>query len=150
VSRDETIKMCARGILYHDNVFASPLHVDMTPIQEFVQTGWTHPRRDGGPDRRYSHNPPIGHWKTAGYSVRVNGLSFRYARDPSAIVAELARWSDIFFNVIEPAANDFLQRESTGELPNPEMSRLTACPFCGCTLLFRAGRIAEVVSSNPI
>jgi hypothetical protein len=151
VSDNEDVKICSGGVFYNGTLFESPIHTEIVAVQEFVQTGWTHQRRDGGADLRFRNNPPVGYMRTIGYSLLVNGVKVSHSRNPAPVAAELEKCSEMFFKKIRPAAKAMMQHQPSGRLPHPEMAHVTTCPVCAEKILFKEGRVGEMISlgSSP-
>lgn len=100
--------------------------MSITVNKQFVQTGWTHQRVDGGPDLRFNSNPPLGYFQIVDYSLTINGHEFRYTSDPAPLKELIHRCATTYFDRIVPALNfdSFIMRPPLGH------SRV-CCPSCG-------------------
>ena len=111
--------------------------------QEYVQTGWTHQRVDGGPDQRFSNNPPVGYYRIVGYVLNVCGVNFEFPREPTDVIATIRTWSDMYFRRLEPNAKALLRTPLT---PHPALKvrgSTVQCPSCGKVQEFVEGKIAS-------
>ena len=111
--------------------------------RQFVQTGWTHQRQDGGPDLRYAHNNPTGYDEITGYTLSVGTQTWNYKVDPAPLAAKLRKAGSFLFGDL-PLLAEKLQREPV----SPFLPRLLGglpvrCPRCQASLRYRKGGLSE-------
>jgi hypothetical protein len=109
--------------------------------QQFVQTGWTYQRVDGGPDLRYKSNPPTGYNKVVGYVLQINGTPFEFSEDPSNLLRQIGAWCDWWFRDIEPRKQTLI-RQAPVKLARFNDPPTVRCPGCGDAQRFVEGKRA--------
>ena len=85
-SVDQSVFATAKGLLIRGKLYPHDPVISVEEQKEFVFTGWTHSRMDGGPDQRFKHNPRKGYHKTVGYKVAMNGEQFEVKSDPQELI----------------------------------------------------------------
>lgn len=141
-TRDGRIRVTSTGIYFGDILVTTPPSISLRQEKTFVQTGWTYQRKDGGPDMRYSNNPPVGYFKVTGHILTVNGREFRYANDPSELIRSITEWSEYFFSKVHPFSEKLINMSPTdvskGLYPQAEVK----CEACGTVQHFVKGKVA--------
>ncbi len=139
----EGIRLTVDGLVFDGRVFTSPPDVTVIPVTEFVQTGWTHQRTDGGPDQRYSVNPPMGYYRHTGYSLAIGKVNHLYIDDPALLAADVRRLAGFLFHQLKPTAAEWSRYPTTTELPRILAEPTSRCPRCQTWLRLRQGTIAD-------
>ncbi len=101
-SVDQSVFATAKGLLIRGKLYPHDPVVSVEERKEFVFTGWTHSRMDGGPDQRFKHNPPKGYHKTVAYKVTINGDNFEVGSDPKELINSIRIVSSFRRNVFLP------------------------------------------------
>ena len=133
------------GLYFRDMCLERQPNVNVNELTTFVQTGWTHQRVDGGPDMRYSHNPPIGYNRVTGYQLQVNGRAFSYAFDPRPIMRSIEIWSQFYFQKLRPRAIQIQQQRATIDFSRIA-DDVVRCN-CGKSVTFRDGDFSVAVGT---
>lgn len=141
---DGTVALSHDGVVFRGQCFNKPLKVSVSPIEQFVQTGWTHQRKDGRADLRFKHNPPTGYNFTTGYVMNVNGSEFRSLRSPDYVVSSLKAVSDVYFTLVHPTAERIARRPVSGALKSLESTAIAKCTNCGRHVAHRVGYIGPL------
>ncbi|MGH7135218.1 MAG: hypothetical protein ACREHD_05720 [Pirellulales bacterium] len=139
------MRICFSGLYFRDMCLEGPPSLNVRELTRFVQTGWTHQRVDGGPDLRYSHNPPIGYNQVTGFQLQVNGRTFDCPRDPRPIMRSIDRWSQFYFQKLQPHALQIQQRRATIDFSRVA-DDIVRCN-CGKSVTFREGDFAGTVGT---
>ncbi|MEJ7594426.1 MAG: hypothetical protein WKF77_23065, partial [Planctomycetaceae bacterium] len=88
-SADASVFATTSGMLVHAHLFPYDSAVTSNVRQRFVITGWTHSRMDGGPDQRFKHNPPVGHYVVDGYDVTIDGQKLELNDPPKQLLDQI-------------------------------------------------------------
>lgn len=144
-SRDGRLAIDSAGLSIDGEHYFSPPKIFINNVTEFVRTGWTYQRIDGGPDLRYKINPPLGYDRVIGYILTINGKSERYKADPAPFVRLIQAYSTFLFERIRPQAAECAHAPPTGKLRRLLEQTVIRCPRCHQSLHFRAGTFAETV-----
>ena len=91
-SNDGAFLFRTSNLMFNEIELSSISSIRSEVRQEFVQTGWTHQRVDGGPDLRYKVNPPLGHMRVVGYTIYFDRRAVPWGEDPSIIIALINEW----------------------------------------------------------
>jgi hypothetical protein len=142
-SRDGGVRVSNAGIYFGEILVASPPSISLRQEKTFVRTGWTHQRKDGGPDLRYSNNPPIGYFRVTGHILTVNGREFRYANDPSGLVRIINEWSDFYFSKVVSLSDKVLKVPRTDIAKKLYPEAEVKCETCGTVQHFVKGQVAQ-------
>ena len=145
-SRNGELAIRSSGLFFRDMHLESVPYINIQEKREFVQTGWTHQRVDGGPDGRYRTNPPIGYDRKAGYILQVDRRNFDYSHDPSPIAEAIGNWSDLWFTHLAPAAATLVRQAPTGRRKHFGSASTIRCDGCGTVQAFLIGQLAAPVN----
>ena len=145
---DGSLLICSRGIYVEGHLYTSPLSVAIRTRQEFMQTGWTYQRQDGGADQRYKVNPPVGYQRTIGYELIVNGRSSNWNNNPAAFVAQINLYSALLFGRIKPRSKQLQSHPVTAHVRDLLQARAISCRKCGQPLQGDAGRLAGIMTGE--
>ncbi len=131
--------------MYWGQSFVSPetsIKVNRS-YRQFIQTGWLHQRVDGGPDRRYNHNPPVGYWTEDGWYVTIgNAKPILMRSDPSKILNCIEQWKTTYYRL-----QQFARKTMHGSLDHLnrilQAESLSTCPECGCKQSYALGGVGR-------
>lgn len=142
-SDHDAVLLCPNELIFRDRRFTSCPDATVQKKYQFVQTGWTYQRKDGGPDLRYSKNPPTGYDNLIGYHLCVGNQTWSYKADPEPLAARLRTLGRFVFGDL-PILAEKLQRESV----SPRVLRLLAghsvrCPRCRTALVYQKGAVSD-------
>lgn len=144
-ARDGGLKAAFNGLYYCDMCLEQKPNLNVCELTTFVRTGWTHQRVDGGPDMRYSYNPPVGYNRVTGYKLQINGRTFNFAADPRPIMRSIEVWSEFYFHKLRPRALQIQQKRATIDFSRV-VDDLMRCS-CGKRVTFREGDFAGTVDA---
>lgn len=147
-SDSEEIRLSVDGFGFGGVVFTSSPDVTVIPVTAFVQTGWTHQRTDGGPDRRYSVNPPTGYYRHGGYTLTVGNVTRHYGDDPALVAGNIRRMARFLFHRLKPKAAEWSQYPTTPELTRILAEPASRCPHCQTRLRLQQGTIADRIPES--
>ncbi|MES2794163.1 MAG: hypothetical protein V4719_31405 [Planctomycetota bacterium] len=128
---DRSLLICSRGMYVEGQWYTSPPSVSVRTRQEFVQTGWTYQRQDGGADLRYNVNPPVGYQRIIGYELVLNGKSSDWKKNPAAFVTQINLYSALLFGRIKPRSKQLQAQPVTGHVRALLQPRAISCQKCG-------------------
>jgi hypothetical protein len=130
-SKAYSVVIATAGMWIDGKQFTQPPFVNVQTAQVFVQTGWTHQRTDGGPDRRFTNNPPTGYHKTVGYDVIINNTTTRWQTNPTRFVNQIRELGELLERRIKPLANQALSQARTARSVSLFAPKAMTCPKCG-------------------
>jgi len=135
ISTDGTVAVFASGVHFHGATFTSRPQVSWEEVKTFVQTGWTYQRKDGGPDRRYKSNPPVGYWRVISYRLTVGGRTFTYSHRPDDIADTIRGASWLLFDQLLPQVDRIIQQPPSEKLPELwDGNQKSKCAECGTVI----------------
>ena len=143
VTDSESIRPTVDGLVFDGRVFSSPPDVTVIPVTVRVQTGWTHQRKDGERDQRYSVNPPTIDDRHAGYSLAVGKEVQHDINDPALLAADIRRLAGFLFHRLKPKAAEWSRLPTTAQLTRILAEPNSRCPHCQTWLRLRQGVIAD-------
>jgi hypothetical protein len=138
----QSLFLCTKGLVYRNQCCATRPTISSRPKTEFVQTGWTYQRQDGGPDMRYKSNPPRGYQRTTGYELVIAGTAYAFSAEPRQLREDLQRLSEFFFGRIDSCADAYSVQSVPGAAERNSAPPLIKCNTCGCLMRFRRGKLA--------
>jgi hypothetical protein len=139
-SRSGDLVIRANGLYFRQLHLKNPPHIEVKAREQFVQTGWTHQRNDGGPDQRYSNNPPVGYYQVVGYDLEVSGSNFASYADPSLLARQIQSWAEMYFRIIAPESKRL--ESAAGSSRRSDFDAIVRCPGCGKTQKYLEGKVA--------
>jgi hypothetical protein len=142
-SADGAVLATHRGVLFQGRLFQSQAAISVRSIKEFVQTGWTHQRQDGQPDRRHKHNPPVGHWEIRGYTLKIDDHEFHYVDSPERIATTLLAFFAFYFDQLRPLSRELERVPNSGWVGKLLQQPPLRCPHCGEVAILEPGKISE-------
>ena len=140
---DETVRLKFEAFEFRGNDFTYLPDIRVKENRTFVQTGWTHPRQDGGPDMRFAVNPPIGHYVTTGFSLCVGSWVWDHKSDPTPLAEDLRQFADFYFQQLKPRAEELSRQPTTARLASILIEPAPRCPHCQTPLRLKKGSLAE-------
>jgi hypothetical protein len=146
IARHDSIVIMGRGLMFHRDLYTSRLTIASRELTQFVQTGWTHQRLDGGPDLRFRNNPPVGYNRIVGYELTIGGRTYSYSSSPIALIQRLRGWSDLYFGKLSSRATQLASQPPVAPRPSPAPTATVRCPRCGRLAGFVEGRIAALIA----
>jgi hypothetical protein len=149
-SSDGRLYVYSGGLSIDGDCFPSPPVTSIAPVTQFVQTGWTYQRVDGGPDLRYNNNPPIGTNRVIGYDLSINGRKKRHDSNPEPFVRLIKSYSQFLFQNVRPSAAECAHLQPTGCASALLAPIPVSCAHCRQKLHFRAGEFAQSVSNAAV
>ncbi len=140
---DETVRLKFEAFEFRGNDFTYLPDIRVKENRTFVQTGWTHPRQDGGPDMRFAVNPAIGHYVTTGFSLCVGSWVWDHKSDPTPLAEDLRRFAVFYFQQLKPLAEELSRQPTTARLASILIEPAPRCPHCQTPLRLKKGALAE-------
>ncbi len=140
---DETVRLKFEAFEFRGNDFTYLPDIRVKENRTFVQTGWTYPRPDGGPDMRFAVNPPIGHYVMTGFSLCVGSWVWDHKSDPTPLAEDLRRFAVFYFQQVKPLAEELSRQPTTARLASILVEPAPRCPHCQAPLRLKKGALAE-------
>lgn len=138
-----TVRLLVDCMVFADRLFTNSPKVDVISNVEFVQTGWTHQKKDGGPDLRFADNQPTGHYEEAGFALLVGPLKILHTDEPTQLARDISHLSSFQFNDVIPFALDLALLPTTARSGRILEAPPSRCPRCQCQLRARPGTVAD-------
>ena len=136
--------MRSTGVIHRDTILRPDSTISFTINFEFVQSGWTHQRVDGGPDLRYKDNPPVGDYRQRGFALLIDERAIHCEQDPSELVARLQKWKLYWGKLMQSSRSD-KQGSSTFQLNRPQVLGVATCGRCRTSQTFVLGSVGVPV-----
>ncbi len=143
-SNDGNTILRSAGLIHRDTILRPNSTISLANHTEYVQSGWTHQRVDGGPDLRFKHNPPLGYYRQRGFILSVDEQSKHYEQDPSELVAMLQAWRSYWNELIQNSRTD-KPGSSTFQLNRPQILGVATCCRCRTSQAFVLGNVGVPV-----
>ena len=140
---DETVRLKFAAFEFRGNDFTYAPDITVKENKTFVQTGWTHPRQDGGPDMRFAINPPVGHYRTTGFTLSVGAWVWEHSHNPTPLADNLRRFTEFYFRQLKPRAEAWSLKPTSPQLASILSEPASRCPHCQTPLRLRKGTLAE-------